>query len=117
MKSKTLCFDIDGVICKTTNNNYKNSTPNKKVIKLINQLYEKNKIILFTSRFMGRNKDKVSLAKKQGYEFTKKQLKRWKIKYHVLKFGKPSYDLFIDDKNFDFRKNWYKKFKSKYQII
>ena len=65
---------------------------------------------------MGRNKDNASLAKKQGYEFTKKQLKKWKLKYHVLKFGKPSYDIFIDDKSFDFKKDWYTKFKSKHKI-
>lgn len=32
-------------------------------------------------------------------ELTEKQLKHWDVKYHDLKFGKPSYDLFIDDKN------------------
>ena len=116
MNSKIICFDIDGVVCKTVGNNYHKSKPNKKVINLINQLFKKNRIILFTSRFMGRNKDNASLAKKQGYEFTKKQLKKWKLKYHILKFGKPSYDIFIDDKSFDFKKDWYKKFKSKYKV-
>ena len=116
MNSKIICFDIDGVICKTAGNRYDKSKPNKKVINLINQLFKKNRIILFTSRFMGRNKDNASLAKKQGYEFTKKQLKKWKLKYHVLKFGKPSYDIFIDDKSFDFKKDWYTKFKSKHKI-
>ncbi len=116
MNSKIICFDIDGVICKTTGNRYDKSKPNKKVINLVNQLFKKNRIILFTSRFMGRNKDNTALAKKQGYEFTKKQLKKWKLKYHVLKFGKPSYDIFIDDKSFDFKKDWYTKFKSKYKI-
>ena len=51
-------FDIDGVICKTKKNNY-SSKPIKKAIKKINQLYDKgNYIKLFTSRFMGRNKEK-----------------------------------------------------------
>ena len=30
---------------------------------------------------------------------TKKQFERFKVKYHDLKFGKPIYDLFVDDKN------------------
>ena len=38
--SKILCFDIDNVICKTKKNNYKNSKPNKRAIKKINQLYD-----------------------------------------------------------------------------
>ena len=116
MNSKVICFDIDGVICRTVGNNYRSSKPNKNVIKLVNKLFKKNKIILFTSRFMGRNRDKVALAKKQGFEFTVNQLKRWKVNYHVLKFGKPSYDIIIDDKSFDFKKKWLKKFKSKLKI-
>lgn len=109
---KVICFDIDGVICITHKSNYKNSKPNVKVIKIINKLYEKNKIILFTSRFMGRNNDKISLAKKQGYKFTLAQLKKWGLKYHELKFGKPSYDLIVDDKSIDFSTGWTKKIKN-----
>ena len=30
---------------------------------------------------------------------TKQQFEEWGVKYHDLKFGKPIYDLFIDDKN------------------
>jgi hypothetical protein len=32
-------------------------------------------------------------------EVTEKQFSKWGVKYHELKFGKPNYDLFIDDKN------------------
>ena len=105
--SKILCFDIDNVICKTKKNNYKNSKPNKRAIKKINQLYDQGYIIkIFTSRYMGRNNENVSKAKKQGYRMTIDQLKKWKIKYHRLIFGKPSFDLFIDDRALFFKKNW-----------
>ena len=114
MKKKVICFDIDGVICDTKNSNYKTSKPIKNTIKLINSLYKKNKIIIFTARYMGRNSEKLSLAKKQGYELTKKQLKKWKVKYHVLRFGKPTYDVFVDDKNFGFKKNWQIQFKKEF---
>ncbi len=108
-KKRVLCFDIDNVICKTINNNYKNSKPSKKAIKKINQLYKKGHIIkLFTGRYMGRNNDNVTKAKKQGYKMTMKQLKKWNIKYHKLIFGKPSFDLYIDDKALFFKDNWYK---------
>ena len=55
-KNKTICFDIDGVICSITkNNNYKNSKPIRKNIKTINYLYDQGyKIILNTARYMGR---------------------------------------------------------------
>ena len=105
--SKILCFDIDNVICKSKKNNYKNSKPNKRAIKKINQLYDQGYIIkIFTSRYMGRNNENVSKAKKKGYKMTINQLKKWKIKYHRLIFGKPSFDLFIDDRALFFKKNW-----------
>ena len=77
MKIKKICFDIDGVVCSVRKDNiYSKSRPIKKNIKLINQLYRKKyEIILFTSRFMGRNNDDVKKAYKMGYEFTEKQLK------------------------------------------
>ena len=110
MKKKILCFDLDGVICNTINKNYFRSTPIKKNIDKINELYDEGYTIkIFTSRFMGRSKENQQKAKKRGYLKTKKQLYKWKIKYHKLIFGKPSYDLFIDDKNIFFKKNWNKK--------
>ena len=99
-KKKIICFDIDNVVCITNKNHYLKSKPNLKAIKKINELYKKKYIIkFFTSRFMGRNKDNVKLAKIQGYKMTKDQLKKWKVNYHKLILGKPSYDLFIDDKS------------------
>ena len=47
MKKKILCFDIDGVICKTHKRNYSKAKPNKKVIKLINDLYDGYKIKIY----------------------------------------------------------------------
>ena len=38
---------------------------------------------------------------------TRLQLKKWRVKYHKLIFGKPSYDLLVDDKCIFFKKNWY----------
>ena len=56
---------------------------------------------------------KISLAKRQGYKKTYSQLKKWKLNFNKLIFGKPSYDIFVDDKAFGFTKNWLKKFKVK----
>ena len=111
---KIFCFDLDGVICTTKKNFYHKSTPKKNVIKMINQLYERNFILIYTSRYMGRNKENIKLANKEGYSFTLRQLKKWGLKFHKLKLGKPSYDVFIDDKSFNFEKNWIEKFKKKF---
>ena len=53
-KKKTICFDIDGVICKTKNSNYKNSKPIKKNINLINSLYKGYCIKIFTDIWVNK---------------------------------------------------------------
>ena len=107
MKKKIYCFDIDGVICITKGRNYSKAKPILKSISKINELYEKgNYIKIFTARYMGRNNDNIKLAKKQGYKKTLLQLKRWNLKFHKLIIGKPSFDIFVDDKSIGFTKDW-----------
>ena len=109
------CFDLDNVICDSKTLDYSKSTPHIDVINKINSLYDEgNKILIFTARYMGRNNENIDLAIKQGYESTEIQLKLWKIKYHKLIFGKPVYDVYVDDKNFEFKKSWLNDFKKKY---
>ena len=104
---KTICFDIDNTICKTTKSNYKNSKPIVKNIKCINDLYNQGHIIkIFTARYMGRTNDNATLAKKKAKKITLDQLKKWKVKFHKIHFGKPSSDFYIDDKNLNFKSTW-----------
>lgn len=85
----TFVIDIDDTLLLYDNDytgltRYKSAKPNIKEIKLVNEKYKKgNKIIIHT----GRNWDK--------YDFTKKQLKEFKIKYHELIMGKPQ-GIYID---------------------
>jgi len=109
---KTICFDIDNVICRTINSNYKKSTPIKKNIAFINNLYDEgHQIKIFTARYMGRNNDNIISAKKSAKRLTINQLSKWKVKFHKLYFGKPSSDFYIDDKNLNYRSNWTKHLK------
>ncbi len=109
-KNKIICFDLDDVICKTKAKKYFLAKPYPKVIEKINNLYSKGYYIkIFTARFMGRNNENATKAKKQGYKKTKNQLKSWKLNFDKLIFGKPSYDLFVDDKSIFFNKNWHLK--------
>ncbi len=115
MKNLVFCFDLDNVICKTKLNNYKNSKPIAVNIKYINQLFEKGFVIkIFTARYMGRTNDNETRARALAYKLTMNQLKKWNVKYNKLIFGKPSYDIFVDDKAFGFSKNWVKILKKKY---
>ena len=104
---KIFCFDLDNTICNTKKSDYRNSTPKKKVIKIINELYDRGHIIeIYTARYMGRILDNVNKAKKEGMKLTENQLKKWSIKYHLLIMGKPSFDILVDDKSIFFKKNW-----------
>tara|TARA_X000000950_G_scaffold150355_1_gene185346 strand:+ start:142 stop:507 length:366 start_codon:yes stop_codon:yes gene_type:complete len=106
-KKKILCFDLDNTICKTIGSNYKNSKPKKKVLKIINKLYEEGYIIkIYTARYMGRNSDDKKKIKKSDKEFTTNQIKKWKLKFHKIIFGKPSFDIIFDDKSYNFNNKW-----------
>jgi hypothetical protein len=107
MQKKTICFDIDEVICRSPKNNYFKSIPIKKNIKKINQLHDQGYVIkIFTARFMGTTNDDIKKAEKLAKKITIKSLKKWGVRYHSIFFGKPAYDIFIDDKSIFFDKNW-----------
>ena len=84
--------DIDNTIFETEGTDYTKSKPIPDRIKAINNLYDQgNEIFYWTARGTGSGKD--------WSEVTKKQFKEFGVKYNSLKFGKPVYDIFIDDKN------------------
>jgi hypothetical protein len=85
--------DIDDTICKSSSDqNYANAKPIPNRIAKINKLYDEgNTIIYWTARGTGTGIN--------WKDVTEKQFKKWNVKYHELKFQKPIYDIFIDDKN------------------
>ena len=58
---------------------------------------------------MGRTQNNAKKAQKLGYEQTFKQLKSWGVLFHELLMGKPSYDILIDDKSFNYDESWIEK--------
>ena len=90
--------DIDNTICYYNNDNsdlnYNNALPYTSRIQKINDLYDEgNTIVYWTAR-----------GTKTGinwFNVTYKQLTDWKCKFNELRMGKPNYDIFIDDKNFN----------------
>ena len=108
----TFCFDLDNTICTTKGRSYSKSKPRTEVIKLINNLYDQGHIIkINTARYMGRNKDDIKRANKQGYLKTLKQLKKWKIKFNKFSISKLSADIYIDDRSYGYSNRWKKEFK------
>ena len=91
--------DIDNTICLTRRDaqgkcDYPNSVPYQGRIDRVNELYDEgNTIIYWTARGSGSGIDWT--------ELTKQQLDSWGCKYHEVRLGKPSYDIWIDDKAFN----------------
>ena len=104
---KKICFDLDGVICSNTYGEYDKAKPIPKAIQKINRLYEEgNEIIIFTARFMGRTGGDFKKSYEFGFDQAKSQIDSWGLKYHQLKFGKPEYDISVDDKGFGYSEKW-----------
>ncbi len=92
-------FDIDGTLCTHSQTEYMKAKPLYNRIKVVNRLYEEGHyIIISTARGMNSFDNNSKLAKLKWEEFTKQQLANWGVKYHKLFLGKPSGDIYIDDK-------------------
>ena len=93
--------DIDNTITTTIDTDYAKAEPIPERIRRINHLFNQgHTIIYWTAR--------GTISNINWRELTESQLKSWGAIYHRLEFGKPVYDLFIDDKgisDIDFFKN------------
>lgn len=106
MNKLIYCFDLDGTLCSTEGQDYKNAKPINIAINALNQLYEDGHYIkIFTARGTTSKIDHTAL--------TKSQLHNWNIKYHELITNtKPSFDIFIDDKAIN-ANDWHKSINSR----
>jgi len=97
--------DIDETICiSPEDRDYAKAVPILTNIEKCNKLYEEGlTIVYWTARGTGSGID--------WREVTEKQFKDWNVKYHDLKFGKPVYDLFVDDKNINTERFFNKEYK------
>ena len=109
---KTVCFDLDGVLCSQVEHDYAEAIPNAKAIAAVNALYEQgHTIIIHTARFMGRCQGNPIEVYRTGYTFTQRQLEEWGVKFHHLYMGKPRYDMVIDDRSLFFDPEWMRSFE------
>ena len=85
--------DIDETICLTPDTrDYNEAEPIPDAIAKVNSYYDRgDTIVYWTARGTGSGIDWTDV--------TINQLNKWGAKYHDVKFGKPIYDVFIDDKN------------------
>ena len=84
-------IDIDNTICTTEGNDYKNSKPIFDRIWYFNSLYDEgHEIVYWTARGGSTGINWAELTRLQFFD--------WGVKYSDLKFNKPHYDIWIDDK-------------------
>ena len=89
---------MDEIIC--TGKPYDQATPIKETIEYAKELKAAGHIIIvFTARGMNSNNGNVGRIIASLSELTLHQLYDWGMPYDELWFGKPSYDILIDDKS------------------
>ena len=100
-------IDIDGTICsKTEGGHYAESRPYEDRIKFFNSLYEYgNEIHYWTAR--------GSISGIDWTLLTLRQLDEWGVKFTKFSIGKPSYDIWIDDKAYNVEDYFSEKFDNR----
>lgn len=92
-------IDLDNTLCTTIDGDYINSNPIQIRIDYVKELkQEGHHITIWTARGSSTGIDYK--------ELTLQQLKEWDIPYDELLMGKPSYDLYIDDKSINVDMHW-----------
>jgi len=92
-------IDLDNTLCFTDNSDYNNSLPIHERIRYVNELKSQgHEITIWTARGGNSGID--------HRELTLKQLDEWCVNYDELLMGKPSYDVYIDDKSFNVDTHW-----------
>lgn len=100
----SLVFDIDDTICNNKNRDYENAIPYTDVVSKINDLHKKGAhITLYTSRGMKSCNGDIDRIIAKNKDILEKWLKKNKVKYDELVFGKPLGDLYVDDKALNVR--------------
>lgn len=96
---KKYFIDLDNTLCKTHLGDYENSVPISERIEEVKRLKDAGHFItIWTARGSRSGKD--------WSELTKSQLQLWKVPFDSLVFGKPDYDVYIDDKSFQVDSFW-----------
>ncbi|MEA2255281.1 MAG: D-sedoheptulose 7-phosphate isomerase [Solirubrobacteraceae bacterium] len=89
--AKTVCFDLDGTLCSNTFGDYGAAEPFWWAIARVNALADAgNRIVISTARGSATGIDWSGR--------TRAQLERWGVRYDEIAFGKPSADVYVDDR-------------------
>jgi hypothetical protein len=98
-----LALDLDATLC--TGYPYDQAVPLPGKKELLHNLREQGHVVaIHTARGMGSSGNSVGKAVALYGLLTLQQLRDWGFEYDEIWFGKPSYDLVVDDKMTDFQR-------------
>lgn len=99
-ESKRFCFDLDNTLVTSpkVNGDYSTVEPIEEVISYLKKLKEKgHKIIIYTARRMRTHSGNVGSVVADIGSITMETLKKFKIPYDEVYFGKPYAHFYVDD--------------------
>ena len=105
MKIKRICIDLDGVISqlKKENETYADVEPIAGAVEKLTSLKTSGHyIIILTARHMKTCNGNIGLVHRRIANITMDWLKKYKIPYDEIHFGKPWADIYIDDNAYRF---------------
>jgi len=105
MKIKRICIDLDGVISqlKKENETYADVEPIAGAVEKLTSLKTSGHyIIILTARHMKTCNGNIGLVQRRIANITMDWLKKYKIPYDEIHFGKPWADIYIDDNAYRF---------------
>lgn len=97
---RKIVVDIDGTLCEDTKGlNYDDAPPKRDVITWVNELHAAGiYVIIFTARGMHSCNGDVEMIEQRFRHITTRWLERHGVMFDRLVFGKPSADVYLDDK-------------------
>lgn len=96
-----ICFDLDNTLC--TGAPYEEAQPYSWASELLHSLKRKgHTIIIHTARKMSTCNGSIGRVNKSIGLLTFRQLEEWNFPFDELYLGKPSADVYIDDKAFKY---------------
>lgn len=100
-----VAVDLDGTLCTWIAGAYDQAQPFPEKSEVIRHLQARgDEIWIYTAR--GSSLGSAEAAEARWGEITRQQLAAWNVPYARLIFGKPPYEVLIDDRAVAFTRDW-----------
>jgi hypothetical protein len=100
-----IAVDLDGTLCSWHPHEYEKARPLPGRVEVVRQLAAQgHEIVIYTAR--GSALGSASAADLRWGDVTRRQLAAWDVPHAALLFGKPAYDVLIDDRAVNFDADW-----------